>query len=411
MKSDEIRKELEAKQQHLHAIFAEAGEDMDMSQVKSLEGDGRQKAAEIRRLNEEMSATGKELEDQLAIEGAGKAVKDLGDRLNKPAGGMVHPSAGGSDGQSRQPVKTFGQLFIESPAFKEFKGHEGPVAEIDIPVKTLFETSAGWAPETIRTGRLVDYASLPPQLLDFIPQTTTGQAAVVYMEETTQTSGAAEAAEAGLYGESTLALTERSSTVRKTATFLPITDEQMEDVPQVQDYVDNRLTMFLRQRLELQILTGNGVAPNLQGILGASNVQSQAKSSDATPDAIFKAMTKVRVTGAANPNLVVLHPNDWQAIRLLTTTDGVYIWGSPADSGPERIWGLPVVQASRLTENTGLVGDFAGYCALAVRRGIEVQVSNSHSDYFVYGKQAIRADIRAAFVIYRPSAFCLVTGI
>ncbi|MGL5908603.1 MAG: phage major capsid protein, partial [Phycicoccus sp.] len=78
---------------------------------------------------------------------------------------------------------------------------------------------------------------------------------------------------------------------------------------------------------------------------------------------------------------------------------------------PERIWGLQVVRAQALTENTGLVGDFANFAELAVRRGIDVQISNSHSTYFTEGKQAIRCDMRAALVVYRPTAFCTVTGV
>ena len=93
------------------------------------------------------------------------------------------------------------------------------------------------------------------------------------------------------------------------------------------------------------------------------------------------------------------------------TADGIYIWGNPADPGPERIWGKPVVQSTYQTENTGVVGDFAMFSELAVRRGIEVQVSNSHSTYFIEGKLAIRADMRAALLFYRPKAFCQVTGI
>ena len=40
-----------------------------------------------------------------------------------------------------------------------------------------------------------------------------------------------------------------------------------------------------------------------------------------------------------------------------------------------------------------------------------MQVSNSHDVFFTSGKQAVRADMRLAFVVYRPSAFCLTTGI
>jgi hypothetical protein len=63
------------------------------------------------------------------------------------------------------------------------------------------------------------------------------------------------------------------------------------------------------------------------------------------------------------------------------------------------------------TEGTGLVGAFREFSELAIRRGIETKVSDSHSDYFVNGKQAIRADMRAALQVYRETAFCTVTGI
>jgi len=408
-KLDEKRAELEAKQAALHAIFEEMGEDLDASKVTSIKGDSRAIAAEIKRLNDELSAIGAEVEELQAVAKAGDNVKRIGEYLNAPASAMVHPSAGA--GKADVPFKSLGELCVESPALKDYKGGEGPKAELDVELKTLFQTTAGWLPETTRTGRMVEYATRPIQVLDIIPQGATSQAAVVYMEETTFTNAAAEVAEGITSADSALALTERSSNVRKIATWLPVTDEQLEDVPQVQGYINNRLTFMLRQRLDSQVLVGNGAAPNLMGLCNVVGVQSQALGADPVPDAIYKAMVLVRVTGRALPNAVVLHPNDWQGVRLLRTADGIYIWGSPADAGPARIWGLPVVETDAITENTGLVGDFANHCELAARRGVEIQVTNAHSDYFILGKQAIRADLRVAFPIYRPTAFCKITGI
>lgn len=400
----ELREKLQAKRNQLHEIFEQAGKDMDMSKVKCIDGDSQAKVESIRALNTEINAIQdqiKTLEDAKALED--KAVEE--DRKNKGATGPTG-DAKKQPGDGQDSVKSIGEQFVDSPAYKT----KGASATLDVGLKTLMTTAAGWAPESIRIGRVIEDAQRPIQVVDVVPHGTTGQAAVVYMEETTFTSNAAEAAEGGAYGEAALALTEQTSTVRKIGVFLPVTDEQLEDVPQVTGYLNNRLPFMLRQRLDGQILTGDGSAPNLDGILNVSGIQTQAKASDPVPDAIYKAMTLIMVTGQANPNIIILHPNDWQTVRLLRTSEGIYIWGSPSEAGPARMWGLPVVAAQALTENTGLVGDFT-FMELTERRGIEVKISDSHSDYFTKGKQAIRADVRVALPVYRPAAFCTVTGI
>ena len=404
---------LKAKQDELAAIFREAGPDLDMSLVKSVPGDNAAKVAHVRALNEELDTIGADLDGLRAVAQAAERARELeGKGRHSGAedgadGGMRH----GNDGA--QAPRDLGALITASQAYKgRQRGGQGPVATLDVvEVKTLFETTAGWLPETTRTGRVVDYAVRPVQILDVIPTTQTTQNAVVYMEETTFTNNAAEVAEGGTYAESALALTEKTSSVRKIGTWLPVTDEQLEDEPQARGYLNNRLPFMLRQRLDGQVLVGNGTAPNLRGVLNVAGISTQAKGSDPVPDAVYKAIVAVRVTGRALPSAYVTHPTDWQDVRLLRTADGVYIWGNPSEAGPERIWGLQVVQSDAITLNTGLVGDFANFSELSFRRGVDVQISNSHDVFFVNGKQAIRADVRAAFVVYRPAAFCTVTGI
>lgn len=401
---EELEGSIETKSKSLHAIFDEAGPDMDLGRVKSVKGDSRAIAGEIRKLNDELSDLGEQRDNLKAVEAAANRIRHAPDGGESGADTDTAPTAAPS-------TKSLGELFTSSRAYKGRQGPVGPEAHLDVELKTLMATTAGWDPEVTRTNRFIESAQRPVQVTDFIPPGTTSQAAVAYMEETTFTNAAAETAEGATYPEATLALTEKTSIVRKIPVYLPVTDEQLEDEPQVRGYINNRLPFMLRQRLDLQLLVGNGTPPNLRGILNVVGIQTQAKGTDPVPDAIYKAIVKVRVTGRAMPSAVIIHPNDWQDVRLLRTADGIYIWGNPSDAGPERIWGLPIGQSDAITENTALVGDFANFSELAMRRGIDIQVSNSHSTYFVEGKQAIRADLRCALVIYRPTAFATVTGI
>lgn len=403
-KLDEARTALDDLRTQQRAIFAEAGSEMDLGLVKCVTGGKDEVLATIRENEARMNDLGKEITDMEGLVKAAERVKETPD-----AGESEHQGAASAPSEH----KSIGDVLMSSKAIKEKVpgAHSGPESFLDIELKTLFETATGWTPETTRTGKVVDMALRPIQVTDLIPQTTTTQQSVVYMEETTFTNAAAEVAEGGAYPEAALALTEKSSPVRKIAVFLPVTDEQLEDESQARGHIDNRLPFMVRQRLDSQILSGNGTAPNLRGILNVVGIQTQAKGTDPVPDAVYKALTKIRVTGRAFPNAVVMHPNDWQEIRLLRTADGIYIWGSPSEAGTARIWGLPVVECDALTEGTGLTGDFSNYSELSVRKGLSVQVSDSHADYFAAGKQAVRAQLRAALVVYRPTAFATVTGI
>ncbi|TMC31735.1 MAG: phage major capsid protein, partial [Chloroflexi bacterium] len=135
----------------------------------------------------------------------------------------------------------------------------GPEAELNLSPRAILEgkttmtTAAGWAPQAIRSGLVVPIATRPVQVLDLLPQSNTQQANVVFMEETTFTNNAAEAAEGAAYAENVEALTERTALVQKIAVFLPVTDEQLADVDQAKAFVNNRLTFSIRQRLDNQV--------------------------------------------------------------------------------------------------------------------------------------------------------------
>lgn len=388
-----------------------------------------EQVAEARTRNDDITAKAKSYEEAQDIEsmssGNDAELKRMSGhvRLTSP---VIDPADLNADGAPRS-AKSLGELFVESPAFASFlksgkpHGGFGEAFEIDLAktygkavasrgVKALFDTLTGYAPQAIRLPSPIIPGFETKSVASLLPEGRTSQNAVPYMLETTATNAAAEVTEGVAKPESTLILTEQTSPVRKIATHLPVTDESFDDIPMLESYIDTRLRQFVVLRENLQLLRGDGAAPNLRGILNTANVQTQAKGSDPTPDAVYKAMTKIRVTSFFEPTAGVFHPNDWQDVRLLRTIEGIYLWGSPSEAGPERIWGIDVLQTSQMLENTALIGAFRSGAQIFRRTDISMQIGWI-DDQFVKNQRTILVEERLALVVFRPTAFCTVTGI
>jgi HK97 family phage major capsid protein len=364
----------------------------------------------------ELTAIGAELDPLVAAEAEMKqrqeaAIKDAAPVYKAP---FADGGNAGDRGEEAPAFKTLGEMFTQNATFKAMHKVPGARFGVDIPdvtLKTLMTTTAGLAPANPRGPKIVLSAQRRPVVADLIPQDNTNAAAIKYMEETTFTNNAAFVAEGGTKGEAALVFTERTALVETLAVWIPVTMQQLEDVDGMRAVIDNRLRLMLELKEEDGLLNGNGVSPQLDGFYNKIT-QTQAKGADATPTAIYKAITKVRVNGMAEPTGIILHPNDWQDIATLQDLNGNYIYGNPFNSDvTERLWGLPVIATAAATEGTGLLGDFQLYSHISRKMGIRIDVSDSHSTYFVENKLAIRAEERLALEIYRILAFCEVTGI
>ena len=349
----EKRKELEAKQAILAKVYEDAGADTDMSKVKRIGEEDVSSLTSLKKVEkmQQLDAELNDLQDACKKLADAEKGRDTLDRIQK----MKHPEPGDPETkEAAKPIKSLGELVAEDARYADhfIKRRAGGGITLNLDdvypsdllakgrqFKTLMTTVAGWGPESVRIpGLVVPAVTRPVQLLDIIPMGRTGMEQVVYMEETTRTHGAAEKAEGATFAESAFVLDEKTSNVRKITDSLPVTDEQLEDVEMMGGYINGRLTFGLRQRLDTQALIGNGTAPNLRGIKNVVGILTQAKGADPVPDAFFKAMRKIRVTGRAMPTHHLIHPEDWEKVRLLRTTDGIYIWGNPSEAGPERMW-------------------------------------------------------------------------
>lgn len=370
--------------------------------------------AEIERRNAEISTLHDEYKKREFAEEIARRNADEIKGWARPVDNVGFGMSGQGKGGQPAEEKSLGQQFVDHPRFKGVSGPDRKNVTVDLPdyeFKTTMTTSAGWAPVNARTNIVIPLAMRRPVVADLIPQDSTTNSSIKYMEETTFTNNAAPVAENAAKPESALALTERNSPVQKIATWIPVTEEQLDDVAQARALIENRLGVMLALAEEVQLLTGNGTPPQLNGFLTAVT-QSQAKGADPTPTAIYKSFTKIRFTGFAEPSGIVMHPNDWEAIATLQDGNGNYVWGRPFDTGPvARLWGVPVIVTPAETENTALVGDFTTYSHISRRMGVTIKTSDSHASNFTLNVLVILIEERLSLEIYRPSAFCLVTGI
>ena len=400
-----------AKRAELKSVF-ESAEDGKYSAEQKEEIKSRND--ELAELVEDLSIEKKKLQNEKAL-----------DEDSKPVAEMPLAS-------NEAEVKTVGQLFTESDAYKNYVS--GGVKGIDSKIETKTTlTTTGYPPEVLRQPGILETALRDPNaVISLFDVINTDQNAFSYLEETTFTNNAAEAAEGSAVGEAALAFTEQTEAIRKMGIFIPVTDELLADESGIQGYINSRLQTMIRLRLDNQLLNGDGTAPNLEGILdaGKASVGSTDYSSYAGTlgkiGALYGAITDIRVNAFTEPDAIVMHPSDWNDVvtsvgaDFAGTSSAGYTEKSPLfvaaggmGAGPSaQIWGLKVVPTTAIAAGTVLVGKFGGGEAanVVMRQGIELAVTDSHSDFFIKNQLAIRATMRVGFPVYREAAFHKLTN-
>lgn len=343
------------------------------------------------------------------------------------AGGSLDDAS--ADQRTEAVAKSFGSQFVESAAYKSLveRGLKGNWASGDVELKApLLEGTAG-APgggyqvsnqAAVQNG-IVEQRFRQLTIADLFPSGTTTSPLIRYLVETVVTNGAAAVAEGGLKPESSLAFAKVDEVLHKIATFLPISDEMLEDWAQARSYIDARLVLFVQLAEEAQLLNGDGTGANLVGLLNRPGLATPvvrgtapSAATDNAMDAIYRQITRIRTTQFLEPDAVVIDPLGWEGIVLSKNEMGAYYAQGPfVTEATPSLWGKRVVSTPAMAENTSLVGAFAQGGQVFRKGGITVEASNSHADYFQKNLTALRAEERLALAIYRPGAFGLVTNL
>ena len=320
--------------------------------------------------------------------------------------------------------------------------------DYDINLKSLFETTTSGAAdnvsvESVRTGEYVTLPRTRVTILDIIPQLPTTQNIVRFDRETKNLSNVERIAQGAVYSESQFTIEEDNATVTKSGAFIQVSEELLEDAPEMRSRLDGNLTSQMMRRIQDDIIGGAPVNDteyvgtptnntDIEGFLDIPNAQINRIDGNAGAssgeynnpiDMVENAVEAIYRNGEADADAILMNSQDWLKITQLQATTGQYIARGalqPISMPVERaINDLPVVFCNALPAGTVIVGAFRDHCAIRDRQSVQVRIQeaqnvpvgsiNTHVQTQPSGRFNIYTDARYAFYVRRAFAFARIT--
>jgi HK97 family phage major capsid protein len=389
-----------------------------------------------------------DLRKQIADFGDGIGLEEKSGRASGPQrakNGLLIPDRKHSPGQLFVGSQSYADMIKRAPNGQFMKDQR--VSSDPVGFKTLItggdpSGSAGTLVEPDQLGIQVGADALQRQLTlrNLVTAGTTGTDSVDYVRITGFANNAAPvpeatttaavgsgspvvtAAQAGVKPESGFSTQRVQTPVKTIATWMPATKRALSDAGQIAAIIDGFLEYFLEEELEDQMVRGDGLGENFEGLASVSGTQTQTAVTDPTgaPEGLGlllgmrRAKTKVRTVGKSQANGYAIHPNDLERLEELVDNDGRFYGDGPfggavttTGGGTPVIWGIPAIECEGVVEGAPWCADWRK-SILWDREQSSITATDSHMDFFVRNLVAILAEMRAAYGVVQPSAFCKV---
>lgn len=326
------------------------------------------------------------------------AVKALSEKFEKAVTEIaqkMHAAPGGDT-----EAKSIGHQFVSTAEFKSLVTGQREKVRIEIK-NTIVGGTTTVFPQQVPGVIPGDFKPLTVrQMLRSIPVTSN---MVNSLREASFTNDAAEVTEGSGKPESDLTFEAYNVPITTVAHWLKVSNQLLADAPAIAAYIDTRLRDGLAQRIDAQLLNGNGTPPNLSGFTDSGNFTAYTPTSD---DLLVDAINRAKYTLWAKgyvPDAVVLNPGDWGAMERSKGTDGHYLYGVPALNAGTNPFGVRVVLSPNLAAGKMLIGAFNLAAVVYDRQAVTVEMGYVNDD-FTNNLVTIRAEERLGLGVERPSA-------
>lgn len=335
-----------------------------------------------------------------ALDAIGVQQREMADRL-------LQIEQKGSAKPEEKGLSSWGEQFIKSANYGAFAG--GNLNKLRVEVKnTLVGSDTNVAPD--RKPGVVGGAFLPFSMEALLPSTTTTSNAIEFTKENVFTNSAAEAAEAAQKAESALTWTLVNMPVSTVAHWIKISKQLAADAPALAAYVNTRMRYGVNQKVDTQLVVGDGTAPNISGTYDTGNYTAHGYANAALGSTLKKLVLIRKIIAdlyvAGYPaDAIVLNPQDWATIEieLFTTAAGQALYNVNSQ-GQAFLFGIPVIQSIGMALDTFQVGRFSEAYMIYNREGVVVEMSDSDGDNFQKNLITLRAERRLALATEKPAA-------
>ncbi len=189
------------------------------------------------------------------------------------------------------------------------------------------------------------------------------------------------------------------------AGYVRISRQMLDDVPAMTSFLQQRLLEKYLVAEDAQLLSGNGTAPNLQGLTGVASAFSGAATVDV--EQLVQSIAQVEASNYTATGILI-NPTDWASIINTKNTNSAYsLPGSTivTNNGQLSIAGIPVYTSTAIAADKFLVGDWSMGAQIMQRDGISVRFSEFDGNNFTENMITVRVEARIAFPIYYAGAF------
>ncbi len=328
-------------------------------------------------------------------------VRELSEKFKELQASMIDMAQKQTSASGEVAHKSAAEEFVASEQYKQLVAGNTQRARIEVK-NTVTSSSTTVFPDQ-RPGVIPgSFAPLTVrQILRTIPVTSN---MVNSLREASWTNSAAEVSQGAAKNESDNTFEQYNVPITTVAHWLKISNQLLADAPAVVAYIETRLRDGLAQRVEAQLINGNGTSPNLSGFTDSGNFTAYTATSD---DLLVDAINRIKYTmwAAGNmPDTVIVNPADWGAMERTRegSNSGMYLYGTPGMNAGMNPFGLNVVLSQYLAAGKVIVGRMSDSAVLYARSGAVVEMGYVGSD-FTNNLITIRAEERLGLGCDRPA--------